>query len=286
MKPITLDEALRNMYDNEVSFIREKNIELEREYFSTPGNTPLEEIMQGASYEDNFTVYKREIKTGDKEDAENIFMLLREYFLFSYGHDMMFKKKLEADLFTTTPMEDFLYPKLEEAVKAKYNDISVMEQNPNFGKNIEGISRILETYMDMQSTLYLIYCSDFQFPRGWEKMCTGSAQDVIEALNKSNITIGDFLHALIDDKCKTIKEILNEIDDPQLRKEYLQKLEELRSEKHKETSEFAHVDLPITFFLDHTIADFIKMERKSPLLAEEKPKVAQKLYVPGNKKDD
>ena len=282
MENISLDKVLRNMYDNEVSFIKDKNIELEREYFSTPGNAPMEEIMQGASYEDHFRSYKHGLKNASDEEIDGTFMLLREYFLFSYGHDMMFKRKLEADLFTTAPMEDMLYPMLQEAVHSKYNDVSVMRENPNFESNIQGIARILDTYMDMQSVLYLLYCSDFQFPRGWEGACNGDPKDVIAALNESKMTIGDFLHALIDDKCKTIGEILSEISDPKLRKKYLEQLEKLRQEKHKETSGFAHVDLPVTFYLDHTIEDFLNMERKSPLLAEDKPKYAQKLYIPNN----
>ena len=285
METVSLDNVLRNIYDDEVAFIRKTNIELEREHFSTH-NIPLGEIMQGASYEDHFRDYKRAIKSESEHGIEQMFMILREYFLFSNGYDMMFKKKLEADLFTSVPMEDLLYPMLEAAVKEKYNDISVMRENPNVEKNIKGIAKIVDRYMDMQSLLYLLYCSDFQFQNGWEGICReDTAKDVLEALKSSGMTIGDFLHALIDDKCKIIGEILSEITDPALRKKYLEKLEELRNEKQEETKEFAHVDLPITYFLDHTFLDFINMERKSPILAEDKPKVAQKLYIPSNPKE-
>lgn len=280
MKTITLSELLKKMYTNEVANIKLINRELERQFFSIPGNAPLIEIMQGASFEDNFNHYKKEIKNASKEEIEQIFMLLKEYFLFSYGHDMMFKKKLEADLFTSAPIDDFLYPKLERAVREKYNDISIMRENPNFKRNIDGISEILKEHFDAQSLLYALYWNDFQFPRGWEKISEGNSQNIIDILNKSGITIGEFLHALIDDKCKIIKEILNEIADPVLRKQFLEELEEFRLEKHKETNEFAHVDLPATFFLDHTIMDFINMEKPSSLLIEDKPKVAQKLYIP------
>lgn len=282
MEIINLKEVLRNMYNHHANFIREKNNELEREYFGEYSNAPLAEIMQGGSFEDNFRLYKSQIKYANQEEVDNIFVLLREYFLFSYGHDMMFKKKLEADLFTTPLMEEFLYPKLEESVKEKYNDISVMQENPNFDKNIQGIDKIIETYLDMQSILYIIYSSDFQFPRGWEKMCNGNHEDVIKELNKSGMTIGDFLKALIDDKCRTIREILEEIDNKELRNTYLKELEKLREEKHRETEGFAHVNLPITYFLDHTIMDFLRIDEKSKIYIEDKPKINQKIYIPNN----
>lgn len=285
MEIISLKQVVQNMYNHHASFIREKNNELEREFFGDYRNAPLAEIMQGGSFEDNFNLYKSQIKYASQEEVDNIFVLLREYFLFSYGHDMMFKKKLEADLFTT-PLMEFLYPKLEEAIKEKYNDISVMQENPNFDINIKGIDNIIEAYLDMQSILYLLYSNDFQFPGNWEKMCNGNHEKVIEELNNSGMTIGDFLKALIDDKCKTIREILEEIDDRELRNTYLKELENLRNEKIRETEGFAHVHLPITYFLDHTIMDFIRTDEKSKIYVEDKPKVNKKLFLPGDKKDD
>lgn len=282
MEILTLNEALRNMYNNEIAFIKETNNELEREFFSNENNVPLGEINRGLSFEDNFEEFKQSIKHANEDKIEEIFLLLREYFLFSYGHDLMFKKKLEADLFTSAPMEDFLYPKLEEAVRGKYNDVSVMQENPNFEKNIYGISKILRSYIDMQSLLYLLYWNDFQFPNGWEGLCEDDPQVIIDALNNANVTIGDFLKALIDEKCRIMKKVLDEIEDKKLRAKYLKQLEELKEEKKKEVEGFAHSDLPVTYFLDHTVIDFLRTEKKSKLLSDDKPKVAQKLYIPNN----
>lgn len=279
MKYISLNEVIRSMYSNRVAYIQAKNIELEREYFSTH-DIPMSEIMQEASFEDHFQSFKKVVKNGKEEEIEQVFILLRDYFLFSYGHDMMFKKKLEADIFTSTPMEDFIYPRLVEAVKEKYNDISVMEENPNRNKNMEGIDRIIYTYTEVQSLLYLLYWSDFQFPDGWEGICLDTHEEVIAILKSSGMTIGDFLQALIAWKCQIMNEILKEIDNPTVRQVYLKKVADLKGEKEEETKTFTHVDLPITYFLDHTFLDFLERKPKSAILDDTTPKGAVKIYLP------
>lgn len=280
MKIIRLNDVLKNIYDSRVASIKKINIELEREYFTqNSSNIPLNEIMQGASYEDHFTSFKNVVKNGTDNEINQIFMLLQEYFLFSYGHDMMFKKKLEADIFTSIPMEDFIYPKLSKAVKEKYNDLSVMEENPNFSTNIKEIDRLVFTYTEMQSLLYLLYYNDFQFPNGWEELCPDTHEEILNILNNSGITIGDFLHALIDFKCKAMNEIFNEINNLQLRKTYLEKTETLRKEKHEETKNFAHINLPITYFLDHTFLDFINIEHKSPIVEDAAQNKSKKILL-------
>lgn len=281
MESISLDKVLKNMYDSRVAFIRSKNIELEREYFTENCNRiPMNEIMQGASYEDHFMSFKAAVKNNNDNEINQIFMLLQEYFLFSYGHDLMFKKKLEAVIFTSVPMEDFIYPKLAETVKERYNDISVMRENPNLNANIEGIDKLVFTYTEMQSLLYLLYCNDFQFPNGWEGICPNTYEEILNILNKSEMTIGDFLHALIDFKCKIMSEIFSEIRDSKLRKTYLEKVETLKKEKHEETKTVAYVALPVTYFLNHTFSDFISMEHKSFIPEDTTPNGAKKILLP------
>lgn len=280
MESISLDKVLKNMYDNRVSFIRDKNMELEREYFTKNNHIPMSEIMQGASYEDHFMYFKAKAQYATDFELNQIFMLLQDYFLFSLGHDMMFKKKLEADIFTSIPIEELIYPRLTEAVKEKYNDLSVMQENPNFMENMKGIDRLVFIYTEMQSLLYLLYCSEFQFSDGWERMYPDIHNEILENLNNSGMTIGDFLHALIDFKCKIMRDIFSEINNPQLKITYLEKVEDLKNEKHEETKTFAHVDLPITYFLDHTFLDFMKMERKSSILEDKKTNEVKKILLP------
>lgn len=281
MESVSLDTVVRNMYNNRVSFIRNKNIELEREYFTANSESiPMSEIMQETSFEDHFSYYKTAVKNGNEYEISQIFMLLQEYFLFSHGHDMMFKKKLEADIFTSVPIEDLIYPKLLDTVKENYNDISVMHENPNLKANIAGIDRLVFTYTELQSLLYLLYCNDFQFPNGWEGLCPDTHEDIINILDKSGMTIGNFLHALIDFKCKTMTEILSEIGEPKLRANYLKKVETLKEEKHAQTKTLNHIGLPITYFLNHSFMDFLNgnLCQTSILDDDIAPKERKKIY--------
>lgn len=270
MKNGSLDTVVRNMYNHRIAFIKNKNIELEREYFTENSDCiPMSEIMQGASFEDHFAYYKTVVKNGNENEISQIFMLLQEYFLFSYGHDMMLKKKLEADIFTSVPIEDLIYPRLLDAVKEKYNNISVMQENPNWKVNMDGIDRLVFTYTELQSLLYLLYCNDFQFANGWEELYPDTNEDIMNILDKSGMTIGDFLHALINFKCQTMTEILSEIEDTKLRTDYLKKVETLKEKKHAETKTFSHVGLPITYFFNHSFMDFLNGNCSRPSILDD-----------------
>lgn len=84
MKLITLDEVVKNMYDKTVLYIKKKNIESERKYFAeNASDIPLSEILDGASYEDHFIEFKNIVKYGNNNEINQIFLLLKDYFLFS-----------------------------------------------------------------------------------------------------------------------------------------------------------------------------------------------------------
>ena len=278
MENISLSTVVRNMYDRRVEFIKETNNELEREEFS---NSEMLLIMQGQSFEDHLRNFKKIVREGNNESIEEVYMTLQEFFLFSYGHDLVYKKKLEADAFTTTPMEEFLYPRMLEAVKEKYNDVSVMQENPNLERNLEGIDKIISFYIDMQSLLYLVYTNDFQFVKGWERLLSENSKEIIEELEKQEITIQDFLSALVDDKCKKLREIMKEIPDATLRREYLEKIELLAKEKKEEIEGFAHSQLKVTYFKDHSVLDFIMNppKRRSILEPQEVPTQKKKILI-------
>ncbi len=284
MELISLDTIIKNLYQNNADYIRIKNMELERNYFSNPHNRiPMDEIMQGKSYEDHFLRFKEAVKSNNEYEISQIFTLLQEYFLFSAGYDMMFKMKLKADIFVSTPMEDFLYPMFLEAIHEKYNDISVMEENPNFETNKNGIQRIKHVYDELQSLLYLLYYYDFQFPDDWENAFPDTHEELIEILNASGMTIGDFREALINSKCQIMQDIMREIPDFRLRMYYLKRIAELKKEKQADASKFADAHLPITYFLNHTILDALKEPpRSSIILGNENPKKAPKILLPTN----
>lgn len=275
MESVSIDTVVRNIYNSRVAFIRNRNIELEREYFTeNSAKIPMSELMQQTSFEDHFTYFKAVVKNNNEEEINNIFMLLRDYFLFSYGHDMMFKNKLEADVFTSVPIEELIYPKLLKAVKESYNDISIMPENPNADDNIDNIDKLVITYIELNSLLYLLYWNDFQFPNGWEELYPNIHKNIINILNESGMTIGDFLHALIDFKCKIMTEILSEIEDTTLRENYLKQVETLKEEEHAKTKKFTHVGLPITYFLNHSFVNFLNdnSSQSSILVTDEKSK--------------
>lgn len=283
MKLITLDEVVKNMYDKTVLYIKKKNIESERKYFAeNASDIPLIEILDGASYEDHFIEFKNIVKYGNNNEINQIFLLLKDYFLFSKGHDMMFKKKLEADGFFTVPIDNFIYPKLLNEIKSKYNDISIMKENPNSKENIFAIDYLIRVYVELQELLYILYCDDFQFPDNWEKLFSHCDKKIIKILNDYKITIGDFLHDLIDFKCNIMNEIFSEIKDSKLRIKYLTKVDELRKNKHEETLTFSYTNLPITYFLTHTIYDAMNIKPKSSILDQKDKPTPKKILLPKN----
>lgn len=253
---MNIDKVINIIYEGQVSDIREKNIELERENF-----TILKSLIstnnpnQDTSYEDYIAYLKAAISYAHEFGISQTYTILKDCFFFS-AHDIIFRKKLEADIFTSVPMDDFIYPKIKYAVKQKYSDVSIMTENPNYDDNMQGISKIIHTYIELNSLLYLLYCNDFHFPECWEKLYP-EHEEIINILDNFEITIGDFLHALINDKCKIMEEILSNISDPEIRNAYLNELQEFKESKHQETETFSHVKLPATYFLTHKFADFL-----------------------------
>lgn len=284
---VTLENILKEQYTAMKLFIKSKNVEAEREYFNDPSNNvPLVEMMNGKSYEENFEYFKRHAKEGNEETLNQIFSLLQELFLFSAGHDMMFKTKLKADIYVSEPLDTLIFPRLESAVKAKYSDFSFLSQNPNREKNIEGVKRTVHVFAEAQSLLYLLYYNDFQFSNGWEGLFPGMSDEILTILKEDGMTIGEFLNVLIHHKCNKMKDIFSHVENFRVRSKYLQKVEDLRQAKLEETSKFAHVHLPVTYFYDHTFLDFMEesANRSSILLGEPKPTKAPKIILPNNPK--
>ena len=253
-----LDELIKKFYNSRVEFIKSKNIELERAYFSENiDRIPMGAIMANISYEERFISFHYFAKTNDQYVISQIYNLLTNYFLFSAGHDFMFKQKLEADLYNSAPIEQLIYPMLMKKINQDYNDISIMNENSKLDNNLQGIKQIMYQYEELSSLLYLLYCHDFQFPKGWEEMFPDTSAKLIKILDEEELTIGTFLNALIDDKCQTMIDIFSEIENPLLKEEYLAKTEKLRNLKHAEIQTFNHINLPVTYFLNHTYEDFL-----------------------------
>ncbi len=277
-----LDEVVEKLYVAKVTYIKRKNRVLEAKYFKKNQKTiPYGELLSGRSYEEIFQEFQSSMKYKTEFQIDQIFMLMQELFMFSKGHDLMFNKKLEADYYMAPPIDSFWYPKITEAVHKKYNDFSVMEENPHQEENLEGIEQIMNDYLDAHSLLYLLYSNDFQFPIGWETYYE-NYKTILSILKETKITIGEFLHALIDYKCEWIRETLEEIADSSLKEKYLKNLKDFRETKHLETQGYAHVNLPADYFLDQTLEDFIKYANQmhSIILPEEKPLIPKRVILP------
>ena len=66
MENISIEETIKRIYDERVLFIRDKNIELERQYFSSD---KLGFLTNGLSYDDNFTYMIKELKKQHKNQS-------------------------------------------------------------------------------------------------------------------------------------------------------------------------------------------------------------------------
>lgn len=252
-----LDEMISNKYNEYVAYIKERNIELEREYFlENSKRIPLGDIIEGGSFADCFYYLKNSAKNGDAQTLKNVYVWLTEYFLFSEGHDTMFKHKLAADCFTTVPVS-LVFDGIKQTVSNQFNDLSISSLNPKCKENMRAIDEIIEAGFDMSSVLYLLYCNDFQFPEEWRKLCRDNSDEVLKMMQDLGITIGDFLCALIELKCQLMREVLAEITDAKLKDIYMKKVEDLRTSKVEEVKTFAHADLPVGYFFDHDVNNSI-----------------------------
>ena len=256
MRSLDLNSYIKKSYDERVLFIRHNNIDSEREHYSSDlTRYPSRKIMQGASFDDHFQSFKEMVRTANRNDISRVFMALESYFLFSYNHDSVFKDKLQANGFVSIPFTDYIYPMLHKEITDKFDDYSISFENKEADENLNTIDSIFDKYTDVQSALYLLYCNNFKFPKGWEILFRNTSNEVVRILNESGITIGDFLNMLVDYKCDIIDSILKEIGNDELREEYLNKSKKLREIKHEEIKHNENIDLPITHSLNSSFLD-------------------------------
>ena len=250
MRSLDLNSYIKKTYDERVLSIQNNNIDSEREYYSSDlTRYPERKVMHGVSFEDHIQSFKYMVRGGNRSDVMRVFMALESYLLFSYKRDAVFKEKLRANGFVSTPFTNFIYPMLHKEITDSFDDSSISLENKKADDNINMIDSICDKYMDVQTMLYLLYCNNFQFPEGWQVLFRNTKDDVIRILNESNITIGEFLDMLVDYKCDIIESVLREIGDEQLRDEYLEKSKKLREIKHDEVRLTDNIDLPVTYSL-------------------------------------
>lgn len=241
-------EFINNVYDSYMEKIAEINIKMEREYFKN--NKHLEGFTQGLSFKDAFDGIKKQIAQGKADDYEPAFGYLKEALLFSAGHDLMYKTKIKADMYTTPGYKNIVYPLFElESKKA----IIACSTNEEAEKKLEPVT---DKYRELITLFNTLYCMDYQFPENWKGIIE-NPDELINIIRENNITNGTIMHAIIDDKCDIMKDIMSAIPQDNLRSEFLKCVEELRSEQKKEKESQPNFNLPLCYFLDHTVEDFI-----------------------------
>lgn len=260
LENLTLDELIRKMYDNMVKNLIRKNNLTERKYFKEKRKKiPFGDIINDASYYEHFEQMKVKIKEPNitEEQIQTIFEIMESLFLFSLGYDIMFKHKLKGDIFHAAPIESIIYPRLLKTIKSKFNDVSVMTENPKLEENISEIRRIIFNYQELSTLLFMLYTNEWKFPEEWEQCFPESYDFLLKELQETDLTIGIFLDELVEYKCKMMEEVLQCIPILMLREKYLNKLTTLKQERKKEIESHAFKGLSVAYFLDYTVDDFM-----------------------------
>lgn len=245
-----LEDRVKKSYEDLVSHINTSNEEIERKYCAENMNNYIfRDALNGRSFDECFDSLKKDIGSGDKTKISLAYVTLNNILLFSYK-DEVFKAKLKADNFVSTPIYNLIYPLLLEKVKELYIDSSDIRE--------EEIKKIICTFIDLQSLLFFLYYHDFQFIPGWEALCPNTYQAIIDILNESGMTIGDFLNALVDYKCNIMEGIFNIIQDKNKKDYFFNVIIELRKSKHEEIKKYPNINYPITSILDNTFLESTK----------------------------
>ena len=232
---------------------------LEQEYFNNPNNlVPMRVILSNGSFDQQFDNFSEFVRNASPNELDKIFKLISNFFLFSPGFDIVFKSKLLADMYTSNLMSSSTYKMMEEAIMSNYNNMSVMPENPNYDDNMRNIEEMVVTYYDVQALLNALYCNDFQFPANWKDLCHNGKDDALKILQKSNMTIGEYLNSVIDHKCSILVSIFSKVENARLKNEYFARIQVLRDEKKGEVSNYEYSNLPIAYFYDHRLEDYMR----------------------------
>lgn len=259
-----LDKVIQIIYNANITSIKRGNIKGEMAEFG-----PFISQILGYSKPVE-TCYAREmenmqeaVSTASVSDLNQILTILEDVFYFSKGHDMVYKKKIESDCFMHEPLDDLILPQIQSEVRSLFNDISVLPENPHREKSISIIESIVAKHIDFNSLLFLLYTRDWQFPRDWQQLYPETSNELEEMIQNSTITIGDFLNSLVDFKAGEIKKVLLGIKDLKLKEEYLKKVDSISSVQKSEITSFSHTHLPVGYFKDKTMMDFLNEPKPS-----------------------
>jgi hypothetical protein len=244
-----LDSIVQSIYNDEVTKIKQRNITCERKLLSF-------------SYAEEIENIKSTIRKANSYEVERIFIEMMECMFFTAVHDCMYKEKIKADYFEHVPLEKLIYQKMLDEIKSSFNSVSVLEENINREKNIGEIQKIVKSNINFSSLLFLLYVAEWHLPNGWEGLFPEDRIKLKETLEKSKLTMGQFLIALIEYKCACIKEVVKNIGECNLREEYLQRILSIQCEKISQAQSYANADLPVGYFINHTLFNMLEEDRK------------------------
>lgn len=250
---------ISDFYYEKCLYQRTKNNKDERNYFSKNSfRIPNGELIDGKSFDDCFRRFKVLVANSSEVNCEDVFNTIQEFLLFSAGDDMMFKKKLEACSYNCIPIDKLIYPLLESKVLSLYSDNDIDKANPERDVVLTHIKVIVNKYFNLSSLLYYLYCDDFMFSKNVRLEFSSDLDSLIKTLDEASLTIGDFLRELVAYKCDIMIEIFRNIKSVHLREIYLKKIESLKKKKIDEVASLYNSHLPITYFYDHSLSDFLR----------------------------
>ena len=270
MSTKSMDEYVERMFDKKIQDIDKTNDIYERDFFR--GNyfrIPKGNILKGLSFNDCLKKFKCIAFDSDRSDLCAIFESLRDFFFFSAGNDLIYRKKLEADSYHEVPIKEIILPVILDDIHKKYGDDIYF--HPTRNSVVQNVDNTINKSFIISTFLYFLYCDDFIPTRNMKKKFPSSYEDITSTLILHPITIGDYLIALIKFKCDKFRDVFSVVPDEDLRKEFLNRVDDLQRDKIKEVSNLYNANLHICYFFNHSVYEYV-----SNTLAEEKKTLIKK----------
>ena len=273
MSTVIIDKYIDKIYNEKLSLLEAENERYENDYFSNNFfRIPNGELLQGSSYNRNIRRYKAYVVDKDEEELEFIFNTLKDFYFFSGGSDMVFRKKIEADCYHSTPIKRVIYPRIEKAVHNRFFESDNFFHSANEG-HISTIEKTIEEYFNVSSFLHYLYCNDFNPLNDMRRHFPNTYDKCYEKLLNTDLTIGEYLRSFINYKCELMIEIFSHIKNDILRTKMISKVNDLRFDKLSEIDSSFYHKLHVCYFFNHTIYDYIDAEQKSKLYRKTKEKL-------------
>lgn len=257
MGTVLMDQYVKNIYDLAISKITDINNSFERGFFSINYyRIPNGDLLDGKSFDDNISELKDYVARCDSKSLDMVFELLRDFYFFSAGNDMVFRKKLEADSYRSVPIEKITLPFALQELHEKFEDDSKFEASKH--SRMHYVKKAINNSINISTFLYYLYCNDFIPEKNMENKFPVSYTSTIRILNKHSITIGDYLKALTDYKCSIMKDVFKKVKDICDRETMFSKIDDLKKEKYDEINHSYYCNLHICYFFNHTVTEYIR----------------------------